>query len=285
MADSGESAIEAQIPPLHAELLDVAREAAARAGEVLAERPDVLEVSTKTSATDVVTQMDLAAEREILAVLARRRPQDSVLSEEGGGPTGRTPFAGDGLAHWVVDPLDGTTNYLYDWPTWSVSIGVQVAGETVVGVVEVPRLGERYWAVRGSGGFREDARGIHRLAVTAATELPLALVCTGFGYTVDRRAEQGKVVAELLSGVRDLRRGGSAAIDLAFVASGRLDAFFERGLHPWDHAAGALLVREAGGTVSGLDGQAESARMLIASAPGLHGQICAVLAGIVDGAD
>ncbi|MBU6148379.1 MAG: inositol monophosphatase [Actinomycetales bacterium] len=268
------------------ELREIAFTAAARAGEFLATRPDVLEVSTKSSATDVVTQMDIGAERIILEVIGQRRPWDTVMSEEGGGlptPSGQraAPPPTGVVAHWVIDPLDGTTNYLYDWPTWSVSIAAQVAGETVVGVVEVPRLGERYWAVHGGGAYRRDARGEHRLHVSPATDLSLALVCTGFGYTADRRAEQGRVVADLLSGVRDLRRGGSAAIDLAFVACGRLDAFFERGLNAWDHAAGALLVREAGGVVSGLGGDAESERMLIASAPGLHGQICSLLDGII----
>lgn len=271
---------------LVAELREVALAAASRAGQFLAARPDVLEVSTKSSATDVVTQMDVGAEQVILAVIGERRPWDTVLSEEGGllpsvsDRAATRPPPGE-TAHWVIDPLDGTTNYLYDWPTWSVSIAAQVAGETVVGVVEVPRLGEQYWAVRDHGAYRRDARGEHRLQVSVADQLSLALVCTGFGYTAHRRAEQGRVVAELLSGVRDLRRGGSAAIDLAFVACGRLDAFFEQGLNAWDHAAGALLVREAGGVVSGLGGQAESERMLIASGSGLHDQIGRMLEGII----
>jgi fructose-1,6-bisphosphatase/inositol monophosphatase family enzyme len=181
---------------------------------------------------------------------------------------------------WVVDPLDGTVNYLYGLHDWAVSIAAEVDGTVVAGVVEVPRRGETFTAVAGHGAWLH--RGEARLALRCSAGVPLgqALVGTGFGYDAGRRQIQGEVVAALLPYVRDIRRGGSAAVDLCSVAAGRLDAFYERGLNYWDFAAGGLIAREAGATVGGLAGRPESTSLTVAAGPGLYQQLEAVLSGL-----
>jgi myo-inositol-1(or 4)-monophosphatase len=257
------------------ELLRIAVDAAGEAGRLLAswrgdERPEV--IHTKSSPTDVVTQMDRGSEALITERIRAVRPGDTVLGEEGGqtlgGPDGRGA-AGPASVRWVVDPLDGTVNYLYGLPDWSVSIAAEVGGKILAGVVEVPRRGERFTAVAGHGAW------LHRDGTTVALRcnpgVPLgqALVGTGFGYDPARRRVQGEVVAALLPFVRDIRRGGSAAVDLCSVAAGRVDAYYERGLNYWDYAAGALIAREAGAVVGGLSGRPESTSMTVAAGPGL----------------
>ncbi|WP_445396752.1 inositol monophosphatase family protein [Streptomyces sp. LE64] len=246
---------------LHAELLDVALEAARRAGDLLRDsRPADLGVAaTKTSAVDVVTEMDLASERLITTLLADRRPDDAVIGEEG------ADRAGTSGVEWVVDPLDGTVNYLYGQPAWSVSIAARRDGETVVGVVRAPLRGETYRAVLGGGAFVNDRPARTR----PAPPFDRALLGTGFGYLAERRARQAEVVARLLPQVRDIRRGGSAAIDLCDVATGRLDAYYERGLNPWDLAAGDLIAREAGARTGGRPGEPASGDLVVAAPPGL----------------
>ena len=156
---------------------------------------------------------------------------------------------------WIVDPLDGTVNYLYGLHDWAVSIAAEVDGTVVAGVVEVPRHGETFTALAGQGAWLH--RGGARVALHCSSGVPLgqALVGTGFGYDAERRRVQGEVIAALLPHVRDIRRGGSASVDLCSVAAGRLDAFYERGLNYWDFAAGGLIAREAGAMVGGLAGQ------------------------------
>jgi myo-inositol-1(or 4)-monophosphatase len=256
-------------------LLDIAVAAAAEAGRLLAswrgdERPEV--VQTKSSPTDIVTEMDRRSEALITSRIRAHRPGDTVLGEEGGqtagGPAGRGD-ARPGRVRWIVDPLDGTVNYLYGLHDWSVSIAAEVDGVVVAGVVEVPRHGETFTAVAGQGAWLH--RGDARLALRCSTGVPLgqALVGTGFGYDAGRRRVQGEVLAALLPHVRDIRRGGSASVDLCSVAAGRLDAFYERGLNYWDFAAGGLIAREAGAIVGGLAGRAESTSMAVAAGPGL----------------
>lgn len=247
--------------PLKAELLSVALEAAARAGALLRDgRPADLGVAaTKTSPIDVVTEMDLAAEKLITDFLAERRPADGVLGEEGAST------AGTSGVRWVVDPIDGTVNYLYGLPSWAVSIAAEIDGEAAVGVVAAPVRGETYRAVRGEGAFAGD----RPLTVRPAPAFGQALIGTGFGYLTERRAAQAEVLRALLPEVRDIRRGGSAAIDLCDVACGRLDGYYERGLNPWDHAAGALIAREAGALTGGRPGEAESGELTVAAPPGL----------------
>jgi myo-inositol-1(or 4)-monophosphatase len=189
-------------------------------------------------------------------------PDDAIVSEEGGrleGRSGRT---------WYVDPLDGTINYLYGMPHWSVSIACVDANGAVAGVVYDPVRGELFSAGRGSGA----TLGPRRLAVTAVGDPGLALVATGFSYDARERAAQAAVVARVAGSVRDIRRAGSAALDLAWVAAGRIDAYFEVSRSPWDSAAGELLVREAGGEVTWTE-QTE----IVASGRPLHAPLIALL--------
>jgi|HubBroStandDraft_4_1064222.scaffolds.fasta_scaffold78023_2 myo-inositol-1(or 4)-monophosphatase len=263
------------------ELLRIAREAAAAAGRLLASwrrdgRPEVIQL--KSSPTDVVTEMDRQSEALITAHVRAVRPADAVLGEEGGQTAGGLQGGGDdpaGLARvrWVVDPLDGTVNYLYGLPDWSVSIAAEVDGTVVAGVVEVPRHGETFTAVTGGGAWLhrgDDARPLH---CNTGVALDHALVATGFGYAAQRRQVQGEVAAALLPHVRDIRRGGSASVDLCSVAAGRVDAFYERGLNYWDYAAGGLIAREAGALVGGLAGRPEGTSMTVAAGPDLYRQL------------
>ena len=252
------------------ELRSVAISAAREAGDLLADRAGQVEVAaTKSSPTDVVTEMDSRSEELIRSRILAARPSDAILGEEGGliGNTGDAP------ALWVIDPLDGTVNYLYGLHDWAVSIAAEVDGTVVAGVVEVPRRGETFTAVAGQGAWLH--RGEARVALHCTSGVPLgqALVGTGFGYDSGRRRVQGEVIAALLPYVRDIRRGGSAAVDLCSVAAGRLDAFFERGLNYWDFAAGGLIAREAGAAVGGLAGRTESTSMAVAAGPGLYQQL------------
>ncbi len=220
-------------------LLALAREAAGAAGTILLERFGGRQeaVQTKSSATDLVGEADLAAERAVRALLAERRPEDGVLGEEGGDAEGAS-----GL-RWVLDPLDGTTNYLYGIGQWAVSIACEDESGPLLGVVLDAVRGEEWAALRGG---RAVLNGAALPARGEAPPLAEALVGTGFGYAVEARARQAEVLAQVLPRVRDIRRGGSAALDLAWTAAGRLDLYFERGLQPWDEAAGALICRAAG---------------------------------------
>ncbi|MEV5318584.1 inositol monophosphatase family protein [Streptomyces sp. NPDC052687] len=252
--------------PLHTELLALAREAARRAGELLRDgRPADLGVAaTKSSPIDVVTEMDIAAEKLITGFLAERRPDDGFLGEEGASTDGTSGI------RWVIDPLDGTVNYLYGLPTWAVSIAAEQDGETVVGVVAAPMRGETYSAVRG-GGARATGSwdGERELRCRPAPPLDQALVSTGFNYVADVRAHQADIAQRLIPRLRDIRRSGSAAVDLCDVAAGRLDGYYERGLHPWDLAAGDLIAREAGALTGGRPGQRPSRELTVAATPGV----------------
>ncbi len=268
-------------------LLGIAMDAAREAGRLLASwrgdvRPEVID--TKSSPTDVVTEMDRRSEALITSRIRAARPGDAVLGEEGGQtpgdslPGGTAGSAAEpGPVRWVVDPLDGTVNYLYGLPDWAVSIAAEVNGIVVAGVVEVPCFGETFTAVAGQGAWLHRAGTIVALRCNSGVSLGQALVGTGFGYAAGRRQVQGEVVAALLPYVRDIRRGGSAAVDLCSVAAGRLDGFFERGLNYWDFAAGGLIAREAAATVGGLAGQAESSSMAVAAGPELFRQLDAFL--------
>ena len=266
-------------------LLRIAMDAAGEAGRLLAswrghERPEVID--TKSSPTDVVTEMDRRSEALITERIRAVRPGDAVLGEEGGLVT----LGGQGhpaRVRWVVDPLDGTVNYLYGLLDWAVSIAAEVDGTVLAGVVAVPRRGETFTAVAGQGAWlRREGDPANAISLHCTTGVPLgqALVGTGFGYDAGRRRVQGEVVAALLPHVRDIRRGGSAAADLCSVAAGRLDAFFERGLNYWDYAAGGLIAREAGALVGGLSGRPESSSMTVAAGPDLYSPLDKFLAGL-----
>jgi myo-inositol-1(or 4)-monophosphatase len=225
--------------------LELAERAARAAGDVLMAfygRP-AEGVATKSSATDLVSDADRAAERTIRELLETERPDDGLVAEEG------SRAHGDSGRRWVVDPLDGTINFLYGFPAWAVSVALEDADGLLVGVVHAPIHRETFRAARGEGAFV----GERRLTVREPRPLERALVSTGFSYEPARRAEQAKVIAGLLPRARDIRRAGAAALDLAWLAAGRVDAFFERGLQHWDWAAGRLLVEEAGGAVTWLD--------------------------------
>lgn len=248
-------------------------EVALSAGKILADRPDELMISTKSTATDVVTQMDHLAEQYIVERIEAVRPTDGILGEEGAAKVGTS-----GL-EWVVDPLDGTVNYLYDIPFWCVSVAlVDVeTREGVVGAIYAPVLDKLWFAARNNGAYVVQGEVTRRLAVSNCATLDRALMGTGFGYSDERRRAQGRVVAQVLPRVRDIRRMGSCAIDLCCVASGDLDGYYERGVNPWDHAAGGLIAREAGAIVSGLNGADEGEQMLVAAGPAVHKELVALL--------
>jgi len=249
--------------------LELAQRAARVAGDVLMSyygRPPE-GVSSKSSSTDLVSDADREAERAIRELLEAERPDDGLIAEEGSradAASGR---------RWVVDPLDGTINFLYGFPAWGVSVALEDEdGLAVVGVVHCPINGETFHAVSGEGAFVGD-RPL-RLGVPRALEQ--ALVSTGFSYEPARRAVQADVIRELLPHARDIRRAGAAAIDLAWLAAGRVDAFFERGLNHWDWAAGRLLVEEAGGVVEWLEDD-DWPGLVAASSPELLAELRAFL--------
>lgn len=230
-------------------LASLAWQAATGAGALLSnERPTALDVTTKSTTTDVVTEMDRRSEQHIVDLITAARPTDAILGEEGGARPGSSGV------RWVVDPLDATVNYLYRIPLWGVSVAAEVDGITAVGVVVLPALGESYLAMRDRGSWRICGTEIAANHVSACTELPQALVATGFGYAPQQRALQAHVARAVLPQVRDIRRTGCAVIDFCWLAAGRLDAYYERGLNAWDMAAGALIAQEAGATVTGTDG-------------------------------
>lgn len=263
-------------------LLEVALGVAREAAELTErERRRGLEVGTKSTATDLVTGADRAVERLIADLLRRRRPADALLGEEYGaglGParSGAGTPAQETRVTWVVDPIDGTVNYVYGIPIYAVSIAAQIAGVTVVGVVRNPATGEQWSAVRGGGAWRDGKR----LVTSQVDDLGRCLVATGFGYDAARRAHQAGVVAQLLPRVRDIRRLGAASLDLCYVAEGRVDAFFERGLNLWDQAAGELIAIEAGARVGGLRGAAAGPDMVLAAPPLLYDQLADLLAAL-----
>ena len=248
------------------ELAEFALAIAREAGElVMRGRAEVRVEATKSSPVDPVTQVDRACEALIRERLHEARPGDGFLGEETGGSIGQ----GSNSTRWVVDPIDGTVNYIYGLPTWAVSIAVERDGEPLAGVVVAPMLNEEYLAVSGGGSFRVDGGQRRRLSCSVQDDLGASLVSTGFGYRRERRVQQARVVADLLPDIRDIRRCGSAAIDLCWVGAGRVDAYFEQGLKPWDRAAAAIVATEAGARVGGLRGEPASERMTLAGPPDL----------------
>ncbi|WLS45569.1 inositol monophosphatase family protein [Micromonospora profundi] len=241
--------------------LDVARDAAATAHRMRAEGVSV--AATKSTVTDVVTAADRAVERQVLDALRRLRPGDAVLGEEYG--TQDTGPGEPGGVRWIIDPIDGTVNYLYGLPYSAVSLAAEVDGVVVAGVVRNVSTGEEWTATAGGGAWRDGVR----LRCSGETDLGQALLGTGFGYDAGRREHQASVVAGLIRHVRDIRRMGAAALDLCLVAEGRLDAYFEKGLSPWDLAAGGLVAAEAGVRVAGLAGSPAGPDLVIAAPPAL----------------
>ncbi len=232
-------------------LLDLARRTALTAAAFVAgRRPDgrVEVAATKSSPTDVVTEVDRASEELIRGLLLAERPGDGFVGEEG------DDLVGASGVDWIVDPIDGTVNFVYGIPAYAVSIAAAVDGVVVAGFVVNVATGEQWGAARGHGAWRWVDDEARRLVAPEPTGLHLMLVGTGFSYSRETRAAQAAAVAALLPHVRDVRRIGSAALDLCSLADGRLDAYVEQGLHPWDLAAGGLVAREAGIELRGLDG-------------------------------
>jgi len=264
------------VPPDPRSLLDLAVATAQEAAELVrrgrATAAD--DVSVKSSPVDVVTAVDTASEHLLVGRLLGARPDDGVLGEEGALRQGTSGV------RWIVDPIDGTVNFLYDLPAYAVSIAAEVEGVVVAGVVLNAATGEQFTAVAGGGAFRSTPAepGPVRLTGSRATSLEQSLVATGFGYRVEQRRAQGAAVAALLPRIRDIRRHGSAALEFCAAAAGRVDAYYETGLEPWDHAAGALVAAEAGLVLGGLPGRPFGDPMVVAAAAGIADDLLAVLA-------
>ena len=261
-------------PDLHTELLELARataeEAALLVGAGRSTAAD--QVDTKSSPVDVVTAVDRASEALIVRRLLEARPDDGVLGEEGAAT------AGTSGVRWVVDPIDGTVNFLYGLPAFAISIAAEVDGRTEVGVVLDVPTGELFTAVRGGGAWlTAPGAATMQLHGSSPVSLDRSLVATGFGYGVEQRRAQGAVVAQLLPEVRDIRRWGCASLDLCAAAAGRVDAYYEQGLKPWDHAAGALVAEEAGLVVTGTAGRPFAEPMAVVAAPSVAGPLVELL--------
>jgi myo-inositol-1(or 4)-monophosphatase len=239
---------------LTAELLELAKRVGREAGELLQKRPTTFEVSTKSTAIDVVTQMDSQSETHIVSEILKARPDDGIIGEEGSERTSKSGIT------WVIDPLDGTVNYLYGLPGWNVSIAAKDSEGVVVGVVVAPTINSTWYASRGGGAFLNE----QPITCNDGVELNRALIATGFAYDLDARPAQLAQLSELLNRIRDIRRNGAAAVDLCHVAMGALDGYFEKGLQEWDLAAGGLIASEAGAKVTTVAGTT------IAAAPSLH---------------
>lgn len=265
------------MPPDLDELRRLAVSVAEDAGVLLAKglRRARSSVGTKTSGTDMVTEMDRASEELVARRIREARPRDGMLGEEGTRCEGTTGIC------WIVDPLDGTTNYLYGLPAYAVSVAAELDGHTVAAAVHDPSHAETYHATLGGGAWQ----GQSALRRAPGPPLAAALIGTGFSYDARRRGAQGSVLAGVLPAVRDIRRAGAAALDLCWVAAGRLDGYYEAGLQPWDWAAGALIAAEAGAWVGWLRSDAgtdspttpAAARTLVAAAPGLSDQLVELL--------
>lgn len=257
-------------------LRDLAVAVATEAGALLTERLGSARTSvqTKSTATDMVTEMDGASERLVVTRILAARPDDSIVGEEGADHRGTSDV------RWVVDPLDGTTNYLYRLPGWNVSIGVEVDGVPVAGAVVVPGHGQVFAAARGHGATL-DGRPIR---VTDPAPLATSLVGTGFSYDPSVRARQAEALVPLLPRVRDIRRRGAAAADLCSVACGHLDAYYEAGLAPWDRCAGTVVAEEAGARVEVFDA-GPLGDLTVAAHPGRWDEFVALLreVGAFDG--
>jgi myo-inositol-1(or 4)-monophosphatase len=235
-------------------------------------------VRSKSTPTDPVTVVDTETERLLRDRLAQLRPGEPILGEEGGGPADPTA-AGDGALTWVLDPIDGTVNFVYGIPAYAVSVAVQVNGVSVAGAVADVVAGRVYSAASGLGADVTDEQGTYAVRCSTVDDLSMALLGTGFGYSRRRRTTQAALLARMLPVVRDVRRIGSAALDLCMVAAGRLDAFYEHGLQVWDSAAGALIAAEAGARVllPAPSGAVGGAGLVVAAAPGIADELVAAL--------
>lgn len=243
------------------ELLTIAESIALKAGELLKKRPSKFELDQKSGVFDFATQMDHESEKLIVSEILLARPDDGLIGEEGANKESKTGIT------WVIDPIDGTVNYLYDIPGWCISIAAKDKDGGVVGVVYSPATNSLWKATRGGGAFLNGAP----IRCNEPVALNRALVGSGFAYDLERRKVQAQFIAKLLPEIRDLRRLGACAVDICHVASGTLDAYFEAGVNEWDHAAAGLIATEAGAKVSVQSGIWNGQKQLvIAAGPTLH---------------
>ena len=257
-------------PELANELRTVATSLAREAGDIAlrGRKSGPLSATTKSSPIDMVTQYDKSSEVLITAGLARLRPNDAIVGEEGASKTGTSGIT------WHIDPIDGTTNFYFDLPLWAVSIGAVDADGPVAGAVYAPALADMFSAARGAGATLNDLP----IAVRDNTDITDALICTGFSYRVHEREHHAKRVADMVMKVRDIRRFGAAAIDLCFVACGRLDAYFEEHLHSWDLVAGQIIATEAGAKISDYEGNPVTPQQVLVSTPGVYDALVHLIA-------
>lgn len=237
-----------------------AAELATAAGTLArARRDEGMSISTKSSATDLVTEHDRAAEELLVETVHARRPGDGVIGEEGANHAGTTGY------RWIVDPIDGTTNFVYRHPLWATSVAVADADGVVAGAVYAPDLDDLFTAARGHGASLNGAP----ITASTTTDLAMALVATGFGYRPEQRRREAQWLAVLIDQVRDVRRGGSAALDLCYAAAGHVDGYYEHQLNVWDIAAGELIAREAGCISTGPSSELPDPHDLCVAAPGV----------------
>lgn len=244
------------------DLLALALRIAREAGTLLMDRPVAFEISSKSTAIDIATQMDKASEKFIVESLLASRPDDGIIGEEGS-----TRESASGIT-WVIDPVDGTVNYLYGIPGWNVSIAVKDDGGVIAGVVHAPTINSTFTAIRGEGAFFNS----RKIRCNDPVSLDRALIGTGFAYDVRRRVEQGRIVAQLLPAIRDVRRVGAAAVDICYVALGAFDGYFEYGLFEWDYAAAGLIATEAGAVIT-----TDSLGVTVCAGPSLHPALAAAV--------
>jgi myo-inositol-1(or 4)-monophosphatase len=259
------------------ELLDIAVEAARMAGELLLARARhgaEQQVSAKSTPTDLVSEADIASQRAIRALLKERRPEDGFVGEE----EGQSDRGESGLS-WVVDPLDGTVNFLFGIPQWSVSVAVRDGGGTLAGAVFDPNRDELFTATRDGAAELMRASSVLELSGRGAEELASAMVATGLAYDANVRRAQAQVLERLVPCVRDIRRFGSAALDLTWTAAGRFDAYFERSVKQWDIAAGALICERAGLQLIELPATEELPWGILAAPPALAGRLLELVTG------
>ncbi len=247
------------------ELLVICKELAQTGGKnALAGRlAGLKQVETKTTSTDMVTEFDRATEKYIVDAIRSRRPSDSIIGEEGAS------YSGTSGVTWCIDPIDGTTNFLYALPSWGVSIGVSDSHGPLVGVVFIPALNETFSAIRGQGAFLNDKV----ISCNETTDISKALVCTGFSYSAEQRTIQSQRIAKFIHKIRDIRRFGAASIDICFVACGRLDAYFEENLHEWDIAAAELIAIESGAKSGNFSGDKSSPKEILITCPKIFDQL------------
>lgn len=245
------------------ELLKLAQTVAQAAGTHLSKRPESFSFTEKSSVMDFATQMDQQAEELIVNQILTNRPDDGIIAEEGSERKSKSGIT------WVIDPLDGTVNYLYGLPGWNVSVAAKDEQGVLVGVVYAPTINGFWSAIRGGDATYNGKK----IVCNNPVPLEKALISTGFAYDLNLRAKQGEVIANLLPMIRDLRRNGACAVDLCHVAMGAIDGYFEASLNEWDHAAGGLIATQAGAVISGRDGGAANKDLVVCAGPALHAQL------------